>query len=151
MSAFGSSKNVRESNRLLRLNSNSVASNAFDPSAGRRHDPAGAAAVLGAVVVHEHLELAHRLDAQQSAGGAAGRAVALRVRVGAVDLVADLIRTRAGNRHLRAHAAVHLLLRAGRRGDARLQQRQLAEVAPFNGNSRICSRRPARPPTTGAC
>src|SRR5206468_1884291 len=95
----------------------------------RGDDAACAAAVLGAVVVDQHLELAHRLDAQQAAGGAAGRAVALRIRVGAVDLITDLIRPGARNRYLRSHPAIDLLLRARRRGDAWLQERELAEIA----------------------
>ena len=92
-------------------------------------DSPGAAAVFGAVVVDEHLELAHGVDAEHAAGGAAGRAVALGVHVRAVHLEADLVRPGAGDRDLRAHAAIDRLRRGGRRGDAELEQRQLGEVA----------------------
>ena len=95
----------------------------------RRHDAAGAPSIFRAVVIDEDLKLPHRFHAEESARGAPGGSVALRVRVGAVELIADLIRSRAGNRDLRPHPAIHLLLGARRRRDARLQQGELTEIA----------------------
>jgi hypothetical protein len=109
------------SQRLLRLNSNADPWKSLVPERVTAVTmPPGAAAVFGAVVVDQHLELADGVDAEQAAGGAARGPVALRVGVGPVELIADLVRARAGDRHLRAHAAIDLLLRAGRGGDAEL-------------------------------
>src|SRR5262249_17921566 len=53
----------------------------------RGDDSASAPAVLGAVVVHEHLELTHGVHAEQAAGGAPGGSVTLRVGISAVELI----------------------------------------------------------------
>ena len=91
-------------------------------------DAAAAPAILRAVVVDEDLELANGFHAQQTTGGASRRSIALEVHVGAVELVANLVGPRAGDRDLGPHPAVHLPRRRRRCDDSRLEQRQLAEV-----------------------
>ena len=95
----------------------------------RGHDAAAAPAVLRAVVVDEDLELADGFNPEQATGRAARGAIPLKVHVGPIELIVDLVRPGTGHRHLRAHAAVDLTRSSRRCQHAGLQEGQLAEVA----------------------
>ena len=88
---------------------------------------AGRAPELRGVRVGQHLELEHRLDAEQHAGRRSGRLVVNVVDVGAVEQEAVLLGPGAVDRDLRRPAADHVAAGCERGRDAGLQERELLE------------------------
>ena len=100
------------------------------PGAGDGVDhAAGGAAELGRVGVGQHLELEHRLDAEQDAGDRAGRLVVDVVDVGPVEQEVVLFGARPVDRDLGRAAPDDVVSGGQRRPDARLQERELLERA----------------------
>ena len=93
-------------------------------------DPASRPAELGGEGIGEHLELAHRLDAQQYPGRRSGRLVVNVINVGPIEQKAALLGPRAVDRDFRRSPSDHVVSGGERGRHAGLQQRELLERSP---------------------